>query len=412
MLRVVTLLILAVVGGIMNTLFALSLKSNKIPIPQGNKALPPVSSSDTGASSFSSRHLHKMQKIGVKLGRAYSFTKSNRTWCTREKAAHRKRLDTTEKHRWLNPPSGLLYVKVPKAASSTIAGVVHRISRNNGDCVFHSLHTGSPPVGYWYGNRDHSASFLFGSVRNPAKRAISRVFFEQVSQQKREANDRNMMKWLNTTNPQYGTVSEGQGGFQLRYLALDEIEPGSAWNTEAPKKVINASQIHAHVTTILESYDFLIVVERIDESLVVLQLLLGLDAGDMLTLDSKVQGGYSHTKKSGCFLNVKSDLSPIVKKHLSSDVWFAKNYGDYVLHAAANASLDKTIDALGRARVKEAVAEFRRLSKLANKECSSRAYFPCSKEGKEQLKKSRKSCYQKDFGCGNACIDKMLHSNV
>mmetsp|Transcript_738 Transcript_738/g.1364 ORF Transcript_738/g.1364 Transcript_738/m.1364 type:complete len:170 (+) Transcript_738:840-1349(+) len=162
----------------------------------------------------------------------------------------------------------------------------------------------------------------------------------------------------------------------------------------------------------LRAMIFLIVVERIDESLVVLQMLLGLDAGDMLTLDSKVQGGYAHTKTSGCFLNVKSDLSPIVKKHLSSDVWFAKNYGDYVLHAAANASLDKTIDALGRARVKEAVAEFRRLSKLANKECSSRAYFPCSKDGKEQLKKSRKSCYQKDFGCGHACIDKMLHSKV
>lgn len=387
--------------GVINTFVTLLFKSNQI--PQEKKSRPPISSSD--ASSFSLPHL---EKIGTKLGRAYFLTKNNRTWCTRETRAYRKTVDRTETHHWLKPPRGLLYVKVPKAASSTIAGVVHRVSRNNGGCDFHSLHTGGPSVGYWYGNRDQGASFLLGSVRNPARRAISRVFFEQVSQRKREPNDHNMMKWLNTTKSQYGAVSEGQGGFQLRYLALDEIEPRSAWNVEAPSAVINAAQVHAHISTILESYDFLIVVERMDESLVVLQILLGLDVGDMLTLDSKVQGGYSHTKKSGCFQNVKADLSHKVKGYLSSDVWFAQNYGDYVLHAAANASLDKTIDALGRARVEKAVAEYRRLSKLAIKECSSRAYFPCSKNGIEQFEKSRESCYEKDFGCGHACIDEIL----
>jgi len=354
-----------------------------------------------------------MAQVGADLGRDFPVH-HNMTWCTNE--GYNKKRGKSEEYYWAEPPTGLLYVKVPKAASSTTASVMHRISRNHGGCDFQAQHTS--PAGHFYGNRDKSSSFLLGSVRDPASRAISRVFFYQVSRQKKPPTDSNILRWLNTTNGQVGSVSEGQGGFQLKYMAFDRIEPRSAWNAEAPLEVINAEQVHVNVKKIIEEYDFLLVVERMDESLVVLQMLLEVDIGDMLTLDSKVQGMYTYGnlaatgKDFGCFENVKASASPVVKEYLTSDSWYAQNYGDYVLHAAANASLDRTIDVLGRKRVEAAVTEFRRLKALANDMCSKRAHYPCSKNGTVQVEKSKESCYEKDFGCGYQCIDEMLQSEA
>jgi hypothetical protein len=44
---------------------------------------------------------------------------------------------------------------------------------------------------------------------------------------------------------------------------------------------------------------------------------------------------------------VKSFASPAVQEFLDSDEWRAMNYGDFLLHEAANQSLDRTIERLG-----------------------------------------------------------------
>ena len=344
-----------------------------------------------------------MEQIGAEFARVFPVH-SNFSWYTNEGYKRNKDERTRDLYKF-ESPKGLLYVKVPKAASSTAASVMNRISHNHGNCAFVADHVN----GKYYGNRDKSASFLLGSIRDPASRAISRIFFYHVSQKNKEPTDQNVLKWLNTTNGQYGAVSEGQGGFQLRYLSLDPLTPGAAWNAEAPEAVNNADLVHQQVQQIIEGYDFVIVVERMDESLVVLQMLLGIDIGDILTLDSKVQGMYSYSNRR-CFKSVKSHKSPCVEEYLTSSKWYAQNYGDIILHAAANTSLDKTIDALGRTRVEEAVEELKRLKSLANEKCASRAMYPCSREGEKQLEKAKESCYAygKDFGCGHHCIDDML----
>jgi hypothetical protein len=137
-------------------------------------------------------------------------------------------------------------------------------------------------------------------------------------------------------------------------------------------------------------------------------MLLGVDAGDLLTLDSKVQGSYYHTFSNGCIQLINSHVSPRVKEYLTSDVWYAQNYGDYLLQAAANESLDRTIEALGRDRVEQGLVEYRRLKKMANEKCASEAIFACSAEGVAQRQKT--NCYRSDHGCGYPCIDKMLSS--
>jgi hypothetical protein len=142
-----------------------------------------------------------------------------------------------------------------------------------------------------------------------------------------------------------------------------------------------------------------------DESLVVLQLLMGVSAGDILTLDSKVQGSYYYDD-SRCFKIVKSHVSPHVKEYLSSDVWNNQNYGDYLLHAAASKSLDRTIEALGRDQVERGLVKYRRLKAMANEKCASKDIFPCSADGVGQPHKT--TCYKSDHNCGYPCIDDML----
>jgi hypothetical protein len=353
-----------------------------------------------------------LQNLASGLARAFS-PKDLDAWCTKEgyTTLHKKENDPNpETHPyWLKSPKGLLYVKVPKAASSTLAGVVDRIAHNHGGCDFKDSHI-QQGTGYLYGNRDKSASFLLGSIRDPSARAISRIFFQKVSQKFQEPTDENMLIWLNDTDRSFGTVSAGQGGFQLKYMDpnIYRIEQWSAYDWSRNTTVKNPKQVEENVRRVIEEYDFMVVVERMDESLVVLQMLLGVDLGDLLTLDSKVQGSYYYTGTNGCIQLVNSHVSPRVKEYLTSDVWYAQNYGDYLLQAAANESLERTIEALGRDRVEQGLVEYRRLKAMAIEKCASRAVFACSEKGVAQ--RDTMNCYSSDHGCGYSCIDEMLSS--
>ena len=87
----------------------------------------------------------------------------------------------------------------------------------------------------------------------------------------------------------------------------------------------------------------------------------------------------------------------------SNDEWQALNYGDYLLLAAANRSLDLTIDRLGRDRV------YRAIMTVVSEECASQTFLPCSWEGAPQVYLAQSSCNNGDEGCGYRCIDRLVH---
>ena len=304
---------------------------------------------------------------------------------------------------------GFFTSRFRKPPSSTIAGVIDRIAHNNGDCNFYDRHL---RTGAWhyYGNRDRKRSFLLASIRDPSSRAISRIFFHQVSRQGQDPTDENVLEWLNTTDAVYGAVSAGKGGFQLNYMTLIPIDPWSAFDWSNNKFVKKPKRVEKNVQRIINMYDFIIVVERMEESLVTLAMLLGVHVGDIVTLDTKVQGMYAYDSRR-CFKIVKSFVSPRVKEYLSSEFWYAQNYGDYLLHAAANESLDKTIEALGRRKFEAELERFRKLKALANEECSSLA-SRCSDDGIPlEREKIAENCYKIDEGCGYHCIDKIVEAS-
>ena len=352
------------------------------------------------------------------LARAFIPWNSPFSWCTHS---------FTE-----DKPTGLLYVKVEKAASSTAAGIALRIAHRHGEKVgggniaatqpcdvkYGHLHANKHlnkrhnSAGLAYGNRDKARSFLFATIRDPASRAVSRTFFGPVSHENNDPTDENMLRWLHRGEHIF---SPGRGGFQLSYISLKSIGAHSAWDRKKGIDTVqNPEQVHVNVRNAISDYDFLIVVERFDESLVAMQLLLDLDPADILYLSAKSSAAesYSHNSisRGTCVKLHPSFVSPAVKEYLESDEWYAKNYGDYLLHAAASRSLDMTIEALGRGRFNRALEEFLSLKRAANEQCAEKAIWPCSADGKGQWDKSQLNCYNKDQGCGYPCLDEFAEN--
>jgi hypothetical protein len=342
-------------------------------------------------------------------------------------------------------PQGFMYVKVPKSASTTLSGVNIRLSRgitqrvkvmrtsNNKTttnatttiddrqqtksstteyCISFQSHVVG--AGYHYGNRDRTKSFLWGSVRDPATRALSRVFF-QFSRGDKASNitDQDVLHFIqNGYHPQSGTITKGRGGFQLQYLTLqDKSRPVPDYYFYDPKQhpttVQEPQRLEMMVRRVIQDYDFIAVSERIDESLVVLQFLLNLTLSDILVSSSKVGGSYSYnTKEKTCLPLQRPYASPNVLKYTTSDEWYAMNYGDYMLYHAANDSLDRTISsAIGHAKFDVALRRYQDAQRLIETECHDKTLTQCSSTGVVQTDKAADDCYTEDSGCGYKCID-------
>jgi hypothetical protein len=286
---------------------------------------------------------------------------------------------------------GILFVKEMKTGSSTLAGVTIRIAR----ALARRHHPGRfrlcnlrfdhcPAYRMEYKNRIKERSFLWTVLRDPTKRAISQFFHFQVSREKVEPNDKNFREYI--TRPLFHN-------YYLRDLSLERYDPE------------NDGDHTAIVNNLLQDYDFIGLTERMDETLVVMKMLLGLKTSDVLYLSAKSSGGWDDgglDKK--CFYIVPSYLSPSMKDYLydNSTEWKEWIHGDELLYKAAQRSLDMTIDKLGRDTVQKELDKFRYLKTIADSTC--KVTFPCSADG--VLKKS-KDCLWHDSGCGVHCLDQI-----
>ena len=93
-----------------------------------------------------------------------------------------------------------------------------------------------------------------------------------------------------------------------------------------------------------------------------------------------------------------------MKNFFQSSVWQSRIKGDVLLHQAANASLDLTIERLGRTLVSKELAAYRHAMKVTRTLCGT-AVFPCNTSGMHQ--DSTDSCFMDSIGCGYKCLDKL-----
>ena len=354
-----------------------------------------------------------IQQVASSMARAFPRRTNSSTWCHH---GHNNDDDDDDNGGATTKESGLILIKVTKAASSTSAGVALRIARRNHCNAVQWKHRFAHEIHY-----QPNRTFLFSIVREPAARAVSTTFFHILSRQKADLiiTDAMVLQQLQTrTHHHYGATSAGQGGFQLRYLyppgPLDEY---SAWNPDRPEQVVNATRVREHVRETMDAYDFIMVPERMDESLVALALLLQIDVADVLVTSSKVAGTSQyhllHPNRSTfhCLATRPSHVSPVVARFLQSKHWRAMNYGDYVLYEAVRQSLDRTIrETIGMVPFQTALQRYRTLKQLEQTYCAPHVQFPCSNGGVPQLEVAKENCYlyYYDFGCGYPCIDDIV----
>lgn len=306
------------------------------------------------------------------------YPKNNRDWCQNK--------NTT------NNNNSLLFIKLTKCASSTGAGITLNIAENHAHHHLNSTTTTScfRTTSVRHGetqrlpllSRNRQQSILWTILRHPAERALSSYFFFQVSRQGDLPNDDDILEYCN----------------ENKNLMLDMLTEGSLSNLTTIRQVV-------------QEVDFMAISERMEESLVVFRLLFGLPPEDVIVLPSKRTGEYDDGRSGFgcCKIRSKTAVSPTVDEYLTTS--FVDNNNDYALYAAANASLDRTIDALGRAYVARQVKRHVYLQQLAERKCLAKAVFPCSNEGKQQFQASKKSCLENDWACGHECVRQVLRSS-
>lgn len=297
---------------------------------------------------------------------------------------------------------GILFVRNMKTASSTLAGVAIRIARsmarrqsNNNVkgamCKVRFDHT--PAFQLQYGQRNKSKSFLWSFVRDPTNRAVSEFFHFGVSRLKMEPSDANFIKYMIEMRK-----------YTRNYFLLDmTMKPFQ------PKRDANFTVMKA-VESIMKEYDFIGSVERMDESLVAMKMILGLPLNDILYLSAKRNGGWdegAYEKK--CVYIVPSFVSSGMKRFFNSKQWREHTAGDRLLVQAVNISLDMTIDKLGRNEFEAELKQYRKAQVQAQEICGPSTIFPCSAGGERN--KDNHTCLWWDSGCGYKCLDQIFKAN-
>ena len=286
----------------------------------------------------------------------------------------------------------LLYVKTIKTASTTIAGITRRIGLNHG---IHGVREGYHTTGtkkitlvagkepYLYA--DHRMfklteptlknldrpTFLYTSIRDPVSRVISA--FQYVM----DPNDHHgtTYKVPNYLRPRPETRDEWEARLMtyLQHLPSPDLQTTYIESEKAANNNWSPSQI-------VDSYDLVLVVERFDESVVVLKTLLGLTFDDVLYLRSK-EASYEWGPGGG-------ELS---KEGMQKVKNFMKNSKDYDLLKAANKKLDEHIAKISNFH--EQLHEYTAKQNTATTACQS------------LLESNPKfQCLYEDQGCGSECL--------
>ena len=217
----------------------------------------------------------------------------------------------------------IVYVKVPKAASSTTAGVARRIGKN------HGLHGASSRKwlemapykhlpGVWANHERLSLlkkgikklklpCFTFTVIREPVRRCLSMFYHFTV------------------------TRGGGEPSAENKIAALDDCTNYLFSYTAPVTKSENAEDLTA--SAVMKAYNFIGIAEMYEESMVVLAYLMDVPLGDILYIKAKVAGGAGGRgggKHSGLSTEPKE-----VQDYAAGDKFQSANKLDYELYQAA-----------------------------------------------------------------------------
>jgi len=252
-----------------------------------------------------------------------------------------------------NPDTdGIFYIKVPKTGSSTLAQITTRFAAREskrqrfeyGDyCKTHNPMTHAKAYELKIRDRNKSNSFLWTGIRHPNSRAISRYgMLIETGQAKASVENFIFEIRLNLDKPFHAN-------FQLDYLSPERIIKRPTTNEEYKDIVQN----------ILDEYNFISIYERLDESLVVLSMILGMGVSDVLYQWRPISNTRCDSLESE-----PSWITSGMREYLETEEWKQNQKGDFMFYDAANEALDATIEKLGRDVVERKMKDFQNLIKI------------------------------------------------
>ncbi|KAL7577563.1 hypothetical protein ACA910_015092 [Epithemia clementina (nom. ined.)] len=294
-------------------------------------------------------------------------------------------------------------------------------------CVHRSMH--GDALGLEYDKRDRSKSFLFSLLRHPTKRAISQFFHFDVSFYTVQPTDAAFLEFLRRPYLEHNylydlmvtnytkNLSAVTRAFLRRHDFSNETELKKAMEWSKPltraynrRMKIGKTHLTKVVQDILDGYDFIAITERMDESLVAMQMLLNLTTKDILYTRARSSASFSNgPKKNPCIYIQPSFLTPTIKDYLESPEWQHMIRGDLLLYKAANASLDRTIEALGKDKFQQNFRAFQAGMKLAENHCKGRVQSTCS-EGGDYIPPENRTCYIWGEACDHECLNDLVLS--
>lgn len=314
-----------------------------------------------------------------------------------------------------------------------MVGIVLRLAHNKAigrdfqKCKHRAMHGTAMEMDY--GRRDLTKSFLFSIIRDPTKRLISEFFhFEVTAFQKdptdpqflqkcRNAGHHYYLKELSTRNytepsptPMLDFAkSKGYESVASLKVAMNSQQDGTRllrrqWNSRLRFGTATSDEI---IKDILDDYNFIAIMERMDESLVAFQMLFGLTTKEILYTRARSSGSFSNGwDHRPCFFIMKSFLTDGMKEYFASEEWQDTVQDDLELYRAANASLDRTIDALGREEFNANLKKLQDGLLLAKENCKGRIRTMCT-DGGYVVPLLNRTCYIWAEGCDHACIDEL-----
>lgn len=304
--------------------------------------------------------------------------------------------------------AGFYYIKIQKCASTTAASIALNIARRHTqqnqsqgcDISYEHIHASLIPD---LRRRSKSNTLLWTFLRDPTSRFISHFYHTKVS--KKGYNEHRIVK----------AAKEARGDFMYDYTQLvlpTDMQFFEVRSRRRSRKYVHEqdtvhgwdavhgwSVTNSMIQTVLDQYDFIGLVERFHESLVVIKILWDLNYGDLLYMNAKESGGYDYL----CNKIIKSNVSERVQLFFESKLWKSKVKGDEMFYAAVNRSLDLTIDqVIGKEVFDKELFAYNSLLQRAQDRCMPSTIFPCDEYGQ---KIDKTNCYNRDEGCGYECLD-------
>ena len=304
-----------------------------------------------------------------------------------------------------SPTTGLWLVKVPKSASSTMAGIVLRIAQVH-HCPVRWQHGKAVDV-FAAASQERHETFRMAPIRHVHARTLSSVYYHAVSLQ-----GRGRQQQRKNATPADAYILRQLARVENNYIS-DYTRPPTKDNKTttmaSPVAAAAAAAAAAVVRDILQAYDFLIVVEELTASLVVLAWLADLNLSDVVIMSSKTTGSWYAANPHQCVALVPPAVTPAVQ-----DYWQRNPHlhvTDRLLHAAARQSLQATIvHGMGRERFAQHLLQFEALQQHVQTECGAvmNASAPCSPNGVPQPQVAKQACFVRDFGCGHECVNRAI----